>query len=116
MPLQYAACAYNEPPGSRIPMMEYFVGLGLNINAIDVLMMVPGDPYQNFMRGTLLDYAFNAGQKEEMIWLTAREEWQREWIILPESLGLSTFLRATPDMEWQGRSPVNRRRVWICCW
>jgi hypothetical protein len=55
------------PPGERIPMLEYLVGLGLDINAMDDAIKIADDG--RGQRGTPLHYAIVWGRVEETKWL-----------------------------------------------
>ena len=63
-PLHHAAgVPSNHPPGERIPMLEYLVGLGLDINAIADTTRPVG------LRGTPLQYAICKRRIIEAKWL-----------------------------------------------
>lgn len=55
------------PPGERIPMLEYLVGLGLDINAMDDAIKICDDG--RGQRGSPLMYAIVYGRVEEARWL-----------------------------------------------
>ncbi|KAF2189325.1 hypothetical protein K469DRAFT_701963 [Zopfia rhizophila CBS 207.26] len=64
IPLHYAAgVGPNVPPGSRIPLMEYLVGLGLDVNSIDDAVR-QGDVGHG-QHGTPLHYAVMWGRTQE---------------------------------------------------
>lgn len=67
IPLHYAARGLREQRCSGIPMMEYLIGLGADVNAMDDVVGVRGGRGQ---RGTPLQYAILAGgRRKEVEWL-----------------------------------------------
>ncbi|KAF2036802.1 ankyrin [Setomelanomma holmii] len=73
IPLHYAAgtglppSPDNLPISSRIPMLEYLVGLGIDVNAMDDAIRTEG--YGCAYDGTPLSYAVKWGGVEETRWL-----------------------------------------------
>lgn len=68
IPLHRAAGVRPEvPAGSRIPMMEYLLGLGLDVNAIDDAARRGAGGQGQY--GTPLHYAVRWGRVEEARWL-----------------------------------------------
>ncbi|KAH8726150.1 ankyrin repeat-containing domain protein [Phaeosphaeriaceae sp. PMI808] len=75
IPLHYAAghgpSLYDSTSsGSRIPMLEYLVGLGLDVNAMDDAIKIADDGRGQV--GTPLQYAVLWGRMEEAKWLLDR--------------------------------------------
>lgn len=61
---------YNIPSGDRIPMLEYLVGLGLDVNASDDAIKIADDG--RGQHGTPLQYADMWGRVEEAKWLLSK--------------------------------------------
>ncbi|KAF2108166.1 ankyrin repeat-containing domain protein [Lophiotrema nucula] len=57
------------PPGERIPMLEYLVGLGLDVNAMDDAIKVADDDAGRGQWGSPLQYSIKWGRVEEARWL-----------------------------------------------
>ncbi|CAO2658406.1 Nn.00g061290.m01.CDS01 [Neocucurbitaria sp. VM-36] len=74
IPLHYAAghgpLPHNLPSSSRIPMLEYLVGLGLDVNSLDDAITIGVDGRGRI--GTPLHYAVRWGRVEEAKWLLAK--------------------------------------------
>ena len=66
--LHYAAGRPKSvPPGDRIPMMEYLLGLGVDINEPDDIIQIAEDGRGR--RGTPLMYALSYARVAEVQWL-----------------------------------------------
>lgn len=62
-----AGASRKLPPGERIPMLKYLLGLGLDPNAIDDGIRVAED--RRGQHGSPLQYAIIWGRREEAKWL-----------------------------------------------
>lgn len=68
VPLHFAAHGHaNAPPGAMIPMMEYLLGLGLDINEMDLAIRGGMGQY-----GTPLHCAIRMTRDEEAKWLVEK--------------------------------------------
>jgi ankyrin repeat protein len=71
VPLHFAAgqgpSPYGVPYSDRIPMLEYLVGLGLDVNAVDDAIKIADDG--RGQHGAPLEYAVMWGRVREARWL-----------------------------------------------